>query len=306
MFISIVMPTYKSSKFIEKTINELYNFITKKSFAKFEIIIISDSGEYKTWELIKKLKEKYKFIRAFQLYKNFGQHYANHIGFIKSRGDFIITMDDDGQNPPDQIIKLIKAQKNTEADLVVGVYEKKKHSFKRRLGSILMNKIIKFIFKSPKNFRSSNFRLLSRKVVDRIVNSNPSFPYTTGQAILFSNIKINISVTHREGFRDKSSYGIYSLFSLAWNSITNYSNLPMRYLSFVGILLSIASFSVFFIIIMLSLFIGTSTPGWASICCLISIMSSMQFLLISILCEYFYKHTVSSKHNFENAINDQF
>ena len=298
------MPTFKSSKFIEKTINELYNFISEKSFEKFEILIISDSGDSKTWELIKKLKEKYKFIRAFQLYKNFGQHYANHIGFIKSKGDFIITMDDDGQNPPDQIIKLIKAQRNTDADLVVGMYDKKKHSFKRKLGSILMNKIIKFIFKSPKNFRSSNFRLLSRKVVDRIVNSNPSFPYTTGQAILFSNIKVNISVTHRKGFRDKSSYGIYSLFSLAWNSIANYSNLPMRYLSYLGILFSIGSFSLFSVIILQSLIVGTSTPGWASICCLISFMSSMQFLLISLLCEYFYKLNISSKHNFENAIND--
>ena len=302
MLLSIVIPTYKSHKFLFQTIKELHDELVNNNF-NFEIILVNDSSDIQTWNTILNISEKLSCIKAFQLYKHFGQHYANHIGFLKAKGDFIITLDDDGQNPPDQINILLEKQKSSNADLVIGVYKEKKHGFLRKIASWFMTSVIRFTFKTPTNFRISNFRLLSRKVVDRIINSSPSFPYTTGQAILFSSVKKNIKVNHRPSARKFSNYGLIRLLSLAWNSIANYSNLPLRYVSIAGFLLSVFSLCIFVFIILFSLIVGSSTPGWASICCLISFLSSMQFMILGIMCEYLYKHSPGSKHDFLHSIN---
>ena len=230
MFLSIVIPTYKSSAFIKKSIREVHYFL-EENHLNFEIIIVNDSGDNNTWEKLKQICSELKNIKVYNLYKNFGQHYSNHIGFIKSKGDFIITMDDDSQNPPDQILKLIEEITKSRVDLVVGVYKERKHNAVRLISSKLMNFLIKKVFNTPNNFKSSNFRLLSRPLINRIINSNPNFPYTTGQALKFASSIRNIQVMHRGSLRKKSNYNIFSLFSLAWNALANYSNIPLRFVS---------------------------------------------------------------------------
>ena len=142
MFLSIVIPTYKSSAFIKKSIREIHYFL-EENHLTFEIIIVNDSGDYNTWDKLKEISKELKNIKVYNLYKNFGQHYSNHIGFIKSKGDFIITMDDDSQNPPDQILKLLEEITKSKVDLVVGVYEERKHTAVRLISSKLMNFLIK-------------------------------------------------------------------------------------------------------------------------------------------------------------------
>ena len=127
MFLSIVIPTYKSSAFIKKSIREIHYFL-EENHITFEIIIVNDSGDFNTWVKLKEICSELTNIKVYNLYKNFGQHYSNHIGFIKSKGDFIITMDDDSQNPPDQILKLLKEITKSKVDLVVGVYEESTHT----------------------------------------------------------------------------------------------------------------------------------------------------------------------------------
>ena len=303
MFLSIVIPTYKSSAFIKKSIREIHYFLEENRL-NFEIIIVNDSGDYNTWEKLKQICAELKNIKVYNLYKNFGQHYSNHIGFIKSKGDFIITMDDDSQNPPDQILKLIEETTKSSVDLVVGVYKERKHTAVRLISSKLMNFLLKKVFKTPNNFRSSNFRLLSRSLINRIINSNPNFPYTTGQALKFASSIRNIQVKHKVSLRKKSNYNIFSLFSLAWNALTNYSNLPLRFVSLGGLLLGLISIVFFIYVITFTFLMGISTPGWASICALISFFSSIQFVILAVMSEYLYKQSNSSNHSFEMAIND--
>ena len=256
------------------------------------------------WEKLKQICSELKNIKVYNLYKNFGQHYSNHIGFIKSKGDFIITMDDDSQNPPDQILKLIEEITKSRVDLVVGVYKERKHNAVRLISSKLMNFLIKKVFNTPNNFKSSNFRLLSRPLINRIINSNPNFPYTTGQALKFASSIRNIQVMHRGSLRKKSNYNIFSLFSLAWNALANYSNIPLRFVSLGGLLLSLISIVFFIYIITFTFVMGISTPGWASICALISFFSSIQFVILAVMSEYLYKQSNSSNHSFEMAINE--
>lgn len=305
MFLSIVIPTFKSSLFIKKTIRELYYFLEECDFS-YEVIVINDKANDNTWHKVQEICTELNNIRAYKLYKNFGQHYSNHIGFIKSKGDFVITMDDDGQNPPDQIMTLLNEEIKTKADLVVGVYKERHHNFFRILSSKLMNTLIKKIFDTPNNFKSSNFRLLKRILVERIIDSNPKFPYTTGQALKYASNVENVFVKHRKSFRKKSNYNIFKLFSLAWNALTNYSNLPLRIVSLGGLFLSLLSIIIFIYIILLSIFMGINTPGWASICALISFFSSLQFIILAVMSEYLYKQSNSTNHCFEMAINNSY
>lgn len=105
--ISIVIPAYKSENFLEKTIAELTKEIEKYKLT-YEILIIVDGCEDNTWDVALMLSKKHQLLRSVQLLKNYGQHTANLCGFRHAKGRYVITMDDDGQNPPSELVKFEK------------------------------------------------------------------------------------------------------------------------------------------------------------------------------------------------------
>ena len=124
-------------------------------------------------------------IVAINLLRNYGQHNANLAGLRETTGDYVITMDDDGQNPADQVPLLI-AEAMTGRDVVFGDYELKQAHGIRRLGSKLINVVNRRVFGQPNHLEVSNFRILRRDVVDRICASQTAHPYITGQALHYS------------------------------------------------------------------------------------------------------------------------
>jgi len=127
------LPVYNSEAVVAETVSQIQKFFHSRSLS-YEIILVNDGSTDAVWEIISMLARETPEIVAINLLKNYGQHNANLCGFRQARGDYIITMDDDLQNPPEEIGKLIdKAMSGY--DLVMGEFESKRHSFVRRFGT---------------------------------------------------------------------------------------------------------------------------------------------------------------------------
>jgi len=281
---SVVVPVYNSEKIVSTTIDRIIAFFESKAW-KFEIILVNDCSPDGSWTIISERAEEDNRIVAVNLIKNYGQHTANIVGFRYVTGDCAITMDDDLQNPPEEIEKLVDEYVKG-FDLVVGTFGEKKHASHRRLGSNMMQLLNKNIFKGPSDFRYTNFRLMDKSVIERINKYKNHYPYTSGMAMMFSRRQTNISVRHEARAVGQSNYNLKKLINLAWSILFNYSNIPIRLLVAVGLLVSFVSLFISITLVLRALLLGTSGTGWTSLMVVVSTSNAVLFLSISILGEY--------------------
>lgn len=284
LLISVVIPVYNSEDIVGKTIDRVVSFFTDKKWA-FEVVLVNDNSKDGSWDVIRERATNDDRIIAVNMGKNFGQHTANIVGFRYTKGDCVITMDDDLQNPPEEIEKLVL--KHVEGyDLVVGTFGEKKHRFYRRIGSGLMQFINKNIFTAPEGFRHTNFRLIARPVIDRILEYRNHYPYTSGMAMMFSSRQANVPVNHAKREVGQSNYNFSRLIKLAWSIMFNYSAMPIRVLVGMGFFISFLSLLVALFMVVRAIVTGNVGTGWTSLMLVISLSNAVLFILLSIIGEY--------------------
>ncbi len=288
IFYSVVIPVYRSEKIIGKTIDRTISFFENQdggSGWSFEIILVNDCSPDKSWEIIEKYALTDNRIIAVNLGKKYGQHTANIVGFEYARGDCVITMDDDLQNPPEEIIKL--AEKYLEGyDFVVATFVKSKHSLYRRAASLLMQIVNRTIFPAPPGFKHTNFRLIDKEVVERIIQYRNHYPYTSGAAMMFSSKQKNVEVNHDKRFAGQSTYNIKSLLGLYWDIVFNYSLIPVNIFIYFGFAISFFYVCISSVVLINSFVHGTSVAVWTSLVLLISIPNVLLFISLSIISKY--------------------
>lgn len=244
---SLVIPVFNS----EKSLRELFarvNSTFQKINQSFEIIFVEDGSEDASWEEITKLRIEFpNTVRGIRFTKNFGQHNALLCGFRFAKGEWVITMDDDLQTPPEEILKLINKINETKADLVYGKYDSKQHSLMRNTGSRLLKRIAPYA--SGNTTEGSSFRIISKDIVNQIRSYNQPFVFIDEVIFWHTSNITNVSVEHVARKQGKSGYSIRKLASLTINLIINYSNLPLRLMTIVGFLSSFFAFifGIFFI-----------------------------------------------------------
>jgi undecaprenyl-phosphate 4-deoxy-4-formamido-L-arabinose transferase len=229
---SIIIPVYNS----ESTLKEVYNRI-KNVFDKlgldYEVIMVNDGSKDNSWqEMTKIYNGNSSKVKIIQLSRNFGQHNALMCGFRYSQGDYIITIDDDLQNPPEEIPKLIEKINSENFDVGYGIYKEKKHSFLRNIGSKLIMFLYKSIFKVKGNL--TGFRIIKKEIIKQIIKYENNFVFIDG-LIAFTTKNIGyVEVLHNPRKTGKSGYTISKLLNLSFNLITNFSIFPLQLASFIG------------------------------------------------------------------------
>lgn len=244
---SLVIPVFNS----EKSLRELFTRVSstfQKINSSFEIIFVEDGSQDDSWNEITKLKHEFPdIVKGIRFTKNFGQHNALLCGFRFTRGEWVITMDDDLQTPPEEIIKLINKINDTRSDLVYGKYETKQHSLMRNTGSRLLKRIAPYA--SGNSTEGSSFRIISKDIVNQIRSYNQPFVYIDEVIFWHTSNITNVAVDHVARKQGKSGYSIPKLVGITINLLINYSNLPLRLMTLVGFLSSFFAFifGVFFI-----------------------------------------------------------
>ncbi len=281
---SVVIPVYNSEGIVAETLNATARFFEQRGL-DYEIIAVNDGSRDGSWEVIRERAQANPHIIAMNLLKNYGQHNANMAGFRQAVGDWVVTMDDDMQNPPEEIAHLIdKAEEG--CDLVIGRFRQKKHVFYRRVGSLLIKAINERIFKKEKDLVLTNFRLIRRDVVDRVCGYHTSYPYIPGLSLMFSNHRANAWVEHRPRTVGQTNYSLTKIIALVATILFNYSSYPLRFVGAVGIAISTLSFLMGGFYLLSAMLGGSEVPGWTTLVVLLAFFNGVVILILSMLGEY--------------------
>ncbi|CAN5820673.1 glycosyltransferase family 2 protein [soil metagenome] len=281
---SVVVPVYESAGVVGETVDRIVQAFEELGL-DYELILVDDGSHDASWDVIAGRASTNSHVTAVRLLRNYGQHHANLAGFREATGDYVITMDDDLQNPPDQIRVLID-EAMTGRDVVFGRFEVKRAAFYRRLGSKLISMINRRVFAQPADLAVSNFRILRRDVVDRICASRTAYPYITGQALLYSSNRSDVPVRHEPRRVGKSTYGTVRILRLVLTILFSYSLFPLRLAAFAGAVISMLAFLLGAAYLVLGLVSDTRVPGWTTLIVLTAMFNGVTIALLSMLGEY--------------------
>lgn len=286
MLVSFIIPVYRSEKYIYDLYANIVQTMTEAEY-EFEIILVDDSSPDNTWHELVKIQKTDSRVTAVQLARNFGQHKALLCGFQIAKGDYFVTMDDDFQHPPTEVPKLIgRILQDDEVDVVIGDYQVKKHSFVRNLASKIINVITSSIFDKDPNLKLTSFRVFRRLIADELLTYNTVRPRIGNMILQTSNRIVNVKVRHDERKHGVSGYKLSRLIKDFFDNIFNYTVLPLRIASFIGILSSTISFIAVFGFLARYYLIGSFVQGWLSNILLILFIGGTILLSLGFIGEY--------------------
>jgi len=281
---SIVIPVFNSVEIVGTTVDRVVDVFENEGLS-YELILVNDGSRDGSWDIIAEKARANTHIIALDLLHNYGQHHANLAGFREASGDYVITMDDDLQNPPDQALVLIDEAMHGY-DVVFGQFQHKQAPGYRRLGSKIITMINRRIFGQPQDLAISNFRILRRDVVDRICASRTAHPYITGQALLYSSNRAHVPVRHEQRAVGASNYGFLRITRLVLTILFSYSSYPLRLAALIGFAIAGISFILGGVYFVLGLVGATHVRGWTTVVVLLAIFNGFTIALLSMLGEY--------------------
>lgn len=282
--LSVVIPVYRSAATLRILTRRLLAALndTGKSY---EIIFVNDGSPDDSWRILTQLQQTYPDrIQAIELMRNYGQHNALMCGFRHARGQFVVTMDDDLQNPPEEIHKLIDAIEQGGYDLVYGRYAGKKHKPWRNLGSLVINGFYRLVFRSPVTVTA--FRVIRRELLASIFSYNLNFTFVDGLFGWNTQRIGEVRVEHHPRPVGRSSYSLSKLIVLALNLFTNYSLLPLQVVSLCGFLAAFGGILGAGYFLSQYLLSNITVPGYASTIIALLVLGGVQLLALGIIGEY--------------------
>ncbi|WP_162254077.1 glycosyltransferase family 2 protein [Nocardioides sp. Soil774] len=281
---SVVIPVYNSQDVVGTTIDRVVE-VFETAGLRYQVVLVNDGSRDRSWDVIAERARRSPHVVALDLLRNYGQHHANLAGMREATGDFVITLDDDLQNPPDQALLLIEKAMEGH-DVVFGRFERKQARGYRRLGSRAISAVNRRVFDQPPGLAVSNFRILRRDVVDRICGSRTAHPYITGQALMFSHDPADVLVRHDPRASGVSNYGLRRIASLVLTILFSYSVFPLRAAAALGFAVAGLSFLLGIFYLARSFFVDSVVPGWTTIAVLLAVLNGVVIMLLSMLGEY--------------------
>jgi undecaprenyl-phosphate 4-deoxy-4-formamido-L-arabinose transferase len=281
---SIVVPVYNSCESLELLYQRIGQTM-KKLEKTFEIIFVDDDSADTSWNTLESIqKSDPEKVIAIRLARNFGQHNATICGIAQASGTFIITIDDDLQNPPEEIAKLVETMKNTDADLVYGIYGKKHHSMARNLGSGALKGWSRRIFKTKGN--GSSFRLMKSSLGKNLLNHQINFIYIDELFNWYTNHIAFVLTDHQKRPFQQSTYTSRSLFSMLSNLIIYYTAMPLKMMVYGGFFSALLSFIIGLLFIYRKLMHGIPILGFTALIVTILFSTSIILLSLGVIGEY--------------------
>ena len=287
MFISIVIPTYKCSQSLKELSDRLVITLDKFS-ADFEIIFINDASPENDWQVITQLGHKDARIKGINLSRNFGQHYAITAGLANAKGEWVVVMDGDLQDQPEEILNLIDKTKEG-FDIVYARRATRKDNFLKKITSKLFYSIFGYLTDSKQDASIANFGIYHKKVIDAILSMKDHVRYfpTMVQWVGFNSSKIDVK--HNSRAEGESAYSWSSLINLALNNIVAFSDKPLRIAIRIGFFISVISFGIG-IYNLYKFFIGEIIIlGYASLIISIWFLSGLIIMILGVIGVYLGK-----------------
>lgn len=283
--LSLVIPVYNGGR----TIRPLVEHIVKAfGSTSFEVVLVNDGSEDDSEAVCATLADKFPGNVVFvHLSRNFGEHNAVLAGFKQTRGRYVAVLDDDGQNPPEEVIRMLDELKRKNYDVVYGHYIEKMHSRFRNLGSRFNDRIATLMLHKPKDLYLSSFKVMNRFVVNEIIKYHGPFPYTDGLIYRVTRNIGQVPVEHRASDSGPSRYTFRRLVRLWLNMFLNFSIKPLRLSIYVGLLTSCLSLASLIAIVIDRLWITPNvTLGIPTVLGTIVLLAGIQLMILGLVGEY--------------------
>lgn len=281
--ISVVIPVYRA----EACLHELYHRL-KESLEEistdFEIILVEDCGGDRSWDIIVELSRQDLRVKGIQFSRNFGQHAATMCGIAQASGKWIITMDDDLEQKPEDIYLLYEKAKEGY-HLVYGIYPSRSHSIWRNSTSGLARILFKIAIPTL-NYDYTSFRLIKRQIAAELTRFDSPFPFVDGYLSWLTSNYAVVQVRHSSRKYGKSNYSFMKLLIHMLNIFVTFSDLPLKWSTWIGFICFLIGGLAFTAIILAKLLGGITLSGYASIMAAASIFSGLQLLILGIFGEY--------------------
>ena len=285
MKLSVIIPVYNSEKTIKILVERLQSALSAISF---EIVMVNDNSRDKSEIICKELSKSYSNVRFISLRRNFGEFNAVMCGLNWAYGDYCVMIDDDFQNPPEEILKLVNVAEKGDYDVVYTYYAQKKHSIQRNLGSRFVNWLTSYLLHKPKDLYLSSFKLIKQEVVQEIIKYQGPYPYIDGLIFRLTGNIGTVQVAHEKREEGISNYTWRKLISLFLNILFCYSSLPIRLFMPIGLtLFGVGFFLLLFLFGQWS--IGPDPKGWQVVTAAFIFIGGIQCTLLSVLGEYIGK-----------------
>ena len=303
--ISFVIPCYHSAQTVGNVVRDIVDTVLVLSEFQYEIILVNDNPPDDTWRVICEMCRNNPNIHGICFTKNFGQHAALMAGYRKVTGDIVVSLDDDGQNPPQEMFKLIDAL-NEKTDLVYAKYIQKKRSLFRNFGSKVNDWMVQWLLNKPKELYLASYYAAKRFIIDEMVKCENPFPYIDGLALRSTSEYINVDIVHKERVAGNSGYSVAKLLGLWMNGLTSFSVKPLRIATFSGFCISLFGLVLAIIIIIQELILKDAvSAGWPSIMTVVLILDGAIMIMLGLVGEYVGRIYVTMNKSPQYVIKDE-
>jgi glycosyltransferase involved in cell wall biosynthesis len=303
--ISIVIPVYKGASTIGPLVDGLIQNLERRY--RLEIVLVNDHSPDDSEAACMGLFRKHpKIVRFFSLAKNAGEHNAVMAGLNRSKGDWMLIMDDDFQNPVSEVEKLIDTALSGNDDVIYTYYERKRDSLFRNFGSWFHNKAATVILNKPADLYLSSFKIMNRFVVDEIIKYTLPYPHIDGLLLQVTDAIGRIQVRHDKRPEGRSSYTLRKLVHLWLNMFVNFSVLPLRIATFFGFFFSMLGLGLAVWVFFEKLSNPNLPLGWPTLAIAVSIFSGVQLIAVGWIGEYVGRIYISQNKKPQFVIRKSF
>jgi undecaprenyl-phosphate 4-deoxy-4-formamido-L-arabinose transferase len=282
--LSFVIPLYNSAGTIASLVRDIENLSIEGGH---EIVLVNDGSSDETTDICRQLVATSRIpITLVDHARNFGEHNAVLTGWRHARGAHIVNLDDDGQNPPEEAVRLWQHAVKTGLDVVFGHYAVKQHSAWRNAGSWITNRMTDWALDKPHGFYLSSFRCVSAFVTGQVSGYTGPYPYLDGLLLQVTQRIGSISVRHDARRAGRSGYTLRRLLRLWLSAWLNFSLLPLRAATLVGLVTAAAGLAAFAGVVWLWLLDRGPAYGWGWVMATVLVFSGTQLVMLGLIGEY--------------------
>lgn len=283
--ISIVIPVYNEELGIPELIKQLTKFINKTKNYDFELILVENGSVDNSFEVLQRYAQKDLRIKIIQLSKNVGCDGGIEAGMQHAQGNALVIMMSDLQEPIKLITEFIKKWEDGY-EIVYGKVKKRTGKFFRNIFSVLFYKLINLLTGNMFPENASDFRLIDKKVYQTINNMKERNKYLRGLIAWTGFKQIGISFDRNVRYAGESKANFLNVLSVAVNGIFSFSYIPLRFISILGFMITLASFMLGILYLYLYSIWGRVTPGATTTILLILFLFGILFFVLGIISEY--------------------
>ena len=300
--LSFVIPLYYS----EATIGDLVRDIQSLVIAGgHEIVLVNDGSRDDTAKVCRDLVASTSVpVTYVEHSRNFGEHNAVLTGWRHARGTYIVNLDDDGQNPPSEAVRLWREAHDKSLDVVFGHYRVKQHTAWRNVGSWFTNRMTDWALDKPAGFYLSSFRCVSRFVAQEVVKHAGPFPYIDGLLLQVTQRIGSIEVEHASRQAGQSGHTFRRLIRLWMSAWINFSVLPLRLATLLGLLIAGGGLLGLIVVVVLRLMHAGPAFGWGSLMAALLIFSGTQLVMLGVIGEYIGRMFISINRRPQSVVRE--